>query len=293
MKALNIYPMQPGDVPWLGDEFAGRIVAVGEGVDLRVGDEVFGVAPAAFGSVTSTRSDLVLRKPSTISFEDAATLPVAFTAALYALRRLARLERGEKVLIHAAAGGVGQAAIQIAQAIGAEIFATASESKREYVRSMGIEHVYDSRSLAFADEIRAATGGRGVDVVLNHLAGDFIPASISILAPYGRFVEIGKRDIYANSKIGLWPFRNNLSFFAVDMNRLGRDKPPVYASLLAEIYAGFESGLLPAPAQDRVSDSVGRQRLPILGSGPQHRQGRPRDGQQRGGRAGRRVELPG
>ncbi len=243
MKALGIYPMQPGDVPWLGDEFAGRVVAVGEGVELRVGEEVFGVAPAAFGSVISTRSDFVLRKPSTITFEDAATLPVVFTTALYALQRLARLQRGEKVLIHAAAGGVGQAAIQIAQAIGAEIYATASESKRDVIRSLGVDHVYDSRSLNFADEIREATGGRGVDVVLNHLAGDFIPASISVLAPYGRFVEIGKRDIFANSKIGLWPFRNNLSFFAVDMDRLGRDKPEIYTALLAEVYEGFESGL--------------------------------------------------
>ena len=242
MKALGIYPMQPGDVPWLGDEFAGRVVAVGDGADLAVGDEVFGVAPAAFGSVISTRADYVLRKPGTISFEDAATLPVVFTTALYALTHLARLQPGEKVLIHAAAGGVGQAAIQIARAIGAEIYATASEGKRDFVRSMGVEHVYDSRSLAFADEIKEATGGRGVDVVLNHLAGDFIPASISVLAPYGRFIEIGKRDIFANAKIGLWPFRNNLSFFAVDMDRLGRDKPQIYTALLREVQEGFDSG---------------------------------------------------
>ncbi len=259
MKALGIYPMQPGDVPWLGDEFAGRVVATGEGVSLNVGDEVFGVAPAAFGSMISTRSDYVLRKPTSLSFEDAATLPVVFTTALYALTRLAHLERGEKVLIHAAAGGVGQAAIQIAQSIGAEIYATASESKRDFVRSLGVEHIYDSRSLSFADEIKADTGGRGVDVVLNHLAGDFIPASISVLAPYGRFVEIGKRDIFANSKIGLWPFRNNLSFFAVDMDRLGRDKSQIYTALLREVYEGFESGLyrpLPKtvfPVQSAVS----------------------------------------
>lgn len=243
MKALGIYPMQPGDVPWLGDEFAGRVLAVGDGVDLRVGQEVFGVAPAAFGSTISTRADYVLPKPSSISPEDAATLPVVFTTALYALTRLARLEPGERVLIHAAAGGVGQAAIQIAQAIGAEIHATASEGKRDYVRSLGVEHVYDSRSLEFADQIREATGGRGVDVVLNHLAGDFIPASISTLAPYGRFIEIGKRDIFANAKIGLWPFRNNLSFFAVDMDRLGRDKPATYRELLREVFAGFEAGI--------------------------------------------------
>jgi NADPH:quinone reductase-like Zn-dependent oxidoreductase/NAD(P)-dependent dehydrogenase (short-subunit alcohol dehydrogenase family) len=243
MKALGIYPMQPGDVPWLGDEFAGRVLAVGEGVDLEIGQEVFGVAPAAFGSVISTRADYVLPKPATLAPEDAATLPVVFTTALYALTRLAHLGPGERILIHAAAGGVGQAAIQIARSIGAEIFATASESKRDFVRSLGVEHVYDSRTLDFADQIREDTGGRGVDVVLNHLAGDFIPASMSVLAPYGRFIEIGKRDIFANSKIGLWPFRNNLSFFAVDMDRLGRDRPAIYRDLLREVFEGFQAGI--------------------------------------------------
>ena len=220
MKALGIYPMAAGDVSWLGDEFAGRVVAVGSGVDLAVGQDVFGAGPASFASLASTRAEYVVPKPASLTFEEAATLPVCFTTALYALEELARLQPGESVLIHAAAGGVGQAAIQVAHSIGAAVYATASESTRDFVRSLGVKHVFDSRSLAFGDEVRAATGGRGVDVVLNHLAGDFIPASISTLAPYGRFVEIGKRDIFANSKIGLAPFKNNLSFFAVDMDRI-------------------------------------------------------------------------
>ncbi|HVA87590.1 MAG TPA: SDR family NAD(P)-dependent oxidoreductase [Candidatus Saccharimonadales bacterium] len=257
MKALGIYPMAAGDVAWLGDEFAGRVVAVGEGVDLAMGQDVFGAGPASFASLVSTRAEYVMPKPASLTFEEAATLPVCFTTALYALQELARLQPGESVLIHAAAGGVGQAAIQVAHSIGAEVYATASEGKRDFVRSLGVTHVFDSRTLSFAEEIRAATGGRGVDVVLNHLAGDFIPASISTLAPYGRFVEIGKRDIFANSKIGLAPFRNNLSFFAVDMDRISRDRPHVYRRLLAEVRAGVDSGrFTPLPRRVFPIDSA-------------------------------------
>ena len=118
--------------------------------------------------------------------EDAAGLPVAFLTAYYGLHRLARLRRGERVLIHAAAGGVGLAAVQLVQRQGAEVFATAgSPAKRELLRKMGVQHVMDSRSLAFADQILEATNGEGVHVVLNSLAGDFIPASIRTLAAGG------------------------------------------------------------------------------------------------------------
>ena len=242
MKALGIYPHAPGDVMWLGDELAGRVIAVGKDVGLQVGDEVFGVAPAAFGNVATTRAEFVIRRPADLSAEDAATLPIVFSTALHALRDLARLQGGERVLIHAAAGGVGQAAIQIAHSLGAEVYATASEGKRDVVRGLGVEHVFDSRSLDFVSGIRDATAGRGVDVVLNSLAGDYIGASLNALAPYGRFVEIGKRDIFANAKLGLWPFRNNLSFFAVDMDRVFRDRPGTAAALLEDVRRGLEDG---------------------------------------------------
>ncbi|MGH2621008.1 MAG: type I polyketide synthase, partial [Anaerolineales bacterium] len=163
------------------------------------------------------------------------------------LHHLARLRAGERILIHAAAGGVGLAAIQFAQHVGAEIFATAgSPEKREFLRSLGVRHVMDSRSLDFADEVMALTGGKGVDVVLNSLAGDAIPKSISVLDAYGRFLEIGKRDIYQNSKLNLRPFRKNLSFFAIDLGRLFQERPAVAGELLREVMQHIEAGHLRA-----------------------------------------------
>ena len=142
------------------------------------------------------------------------------------------MEPGERVLIHAASGGVGIAAIRVAQRLGAEILATAgSEEKRAYVRSLGVRHVFDSRSLRFVEAVREATGDEGVDVVLNSLAGAFIPAGLSLLRPFGRFVEIGRRDIHENAALHLKPFANDLSFHAVDLTTLlaarpARARPP-------------------------------------------------------------------
>ena len=209
MKALGLYPGLPdGPVP-LGAECSGRITAVGEGVDgLRVGDEVLAVAGFAFGSHVVTRAELVALKPPGLSFEEAATLPIAFLTASYALEYLGRLGPGESVLIHSASGGVGLAAVQLARRAGAEVFATAgTPEKREYLRALGIDCVMDSRSLDFADEVLERTGGRGVDVILNSLPGEAIPRGMAALADYGRFLEIGKRDIYQNTRLGLQPFQ--------------------------------------------------------------------------------------
>ncbi len=167
---------------------------------------------------------------------DAAAFPIAFVTAYYALSELARLQRGERVLIHAAAGGVGLAAVQLALHAGAEVFATAgNDEKRALLTSLGVAHVMDSRSLAFRDEVMARTSGEGVDVVLNSLAGDFIPASLATLRSHGRFVELGKRDIYRNSRIGLLPFQRNLSYFAVDLDRMVRERPAHVSRLLDEV----------------------------------------------------------
>ena len=160
-------------------------------------------------------------KPDNLSFEEAAGIPITFLTVAYSLYELARLQPGERILIHAASGGVGLAAVQIAQQIGARIFATAGRpEKQEYLRSLGVEHVMNSRNLDFVEEVRRDTGGEGVDVVINSLAGEFIPASIQLLKRFGRFIEIGKRDILSNSEIGLYPFRNNLSFHAVDLGQM-------------------------------------------------------------------------
>ncbi|HTU20951.1 MAG TPA: type I polyketide synthase [Gemmataceae bacterium] len=246
LKALGIYPgLGDGPLP-LGAECSGRISAIGEGVnDFRIGDEVLAVAPFSFGSHVVTRAELAVPKPPRWSFEEAATLPIAFLTAAYALEHLGHLSAGERVLIHSATGGVGLAAVQLARRAGAEIFATAgTPEKRDYLKSLGIAHVMDSRSLAFADEVMEQTNGRGVDVVLNSLAGEALVRSVEILADYGRFLEIGKRDVYGNSRLGLRPFRKNLSFHAIDLDRVIRERPALLGRLLRQIVRDAEEGRL-------------------------------------------------
>ncbi len=243
MNAAGVYP--GGPIPF-GAECAGTISAVGSEVTgLEPGDEVLAVANASFSAYTTADARAVVPKPAAYNFGQAATIPIAFLTAYYSLNYLARLSRGERVLIHAAAGGVGLAAVQLAQQAGAEIFATAgSPEKRSYLKSMRVPHILDSRSLSFADEIMKTTGGYGVDVVLNSLPGEYITRSLSILAAYGRFVEIGKTDIYQNKPLGLFPFRNNLSYFALDLERVCRERPDMLRSLLLELMAMFQKGSL-------------------------------------------------
>jgi 1-acyl-sn-glycerol-3-phosphate acyltransferase len=228
----------------LGLDLAGTVVACGPGVDdLTPGDAVFGIGPGTFASYTTTPAELVTRIPSGLDRESAAASPCAFVTAVYALERIAALQPGERVLIHAATGGVGLAALQVARAIGAEVLATAgSDEKRALLGELGVEHVFDSRSLDFADGVLAATGGDGVDVVLNSLSGPAIAAGLRCLAKYGRFVEIGKRDIYADASLELLPFRHNLSFSAVDLDLLCRERPALAGSMLRLVAARFTDG---------------------------------------------------
>ena len=252
MKVLGLYPALPdGPVP-LGAECSGRITAVGEGVTaLRVGDLVLAVAGFAFGSHVVTRAELVAIKPARLSFEQAATLPIAFLTAHYALEYQGRLAPGERVLIHSASGGVGLAASQLARRAGATVFATAgTPEKREYLRALGIECVADSRTLDFAEIVMDGTLGRGVDMILNSLPGAAIPRGISILADYGRFLEIGKRDIYQNARLGLQPFRKNLAFFAIDLDRVIRERPGLVGALLRDVVRRVDEGTLePLPVR--------------------------------------------
>ncbi|HEV2521761.1 MAG TPA: SDR family NAD(P)-dependent oxidoreductase [Candidatus Acidoferrales bacterium] len=243
MNAAGVYP--GGPIPF-GAECAGTVTAVGAGVmELHAGDEVIAIASGSFGAFVTADAQAVIPKPASLSFGQAATIPIAFLTAYYSFHQLAKLSRGERVLIHAAAGGVGLAAVQLAQQAGAEIFATAgSPEKRSYLKSMRVPHILDSRSLTFADEIMKRTGGYGVDVVLNSLPGEYITRSLSILAAYGRFVEIGKTDIYQNKPLGLFPFRNNLSYFALDLERVCRERPELVRSLLFELMAKFQHGSL-------------------------------------------------
>jgi thioester reductase-like protein len=242
--ALGVVPPVFQGSTDLGFECAGRIVAVGEGVmAFRVGDEVVAGGPALFGSYGTVSASMVTPKPPHLSFEEAATIPIAFLTAYYALRQLGRLQAGERVLIHAAAGGVGLAAVQIAQRVGAEIFATAgTPEKRAFLRSQGVEHVMDSRSLAFAEQIMSLTAGQGVDVVLNSLAGDFISKSLSTLGPGGRFLEIGKVDVLKNSPIGLGSLERNVAFFAIDLSQLMVSRPELCQAMLRDAMDLFKDG---------------------------------------------------
>lgn len=238
--------------PRLGGECAGRVIATGRGVKgFASGDEVIALGVRAFGSYMIARQELVTRKPENLEWVQAATLPIAFLTAVYALENTGKLRKGQRVLIHAGAGGVGLAAIQWAKLAGAEIFATAgSEAKRSYLKSLGVAHVFDSRSLRFADEIRRVTRNEGIDLVLNSLAGDFIPASLDLLRNHGRFIEIGKRDYYENKQIGLRPFLRNLSFSLVDLRSMMLDEPARVGDLLRELMAMFVDGrLAPIPTQ--------------------------------------------
>ena len=244
LKALGLYPAENDDYLLLGDECAGRVIAVGPGVKRpAVGDAVLAMAPGCFGSRVIAPADAVLPKPESMTSEEAATIPVAFLTALYALEELARLREGETVLVHAGAGGVGMAAVQIALRAGARVFATAgSPEKREILELMGVEQALDSRSLAFADRVMELTEGRGVDVVLNSLAGKAIGKGLSCLAPFGRFLELGKRDIVQNSRIGLWAFRKNISFHSIDLGRVARENPRLLREMFERLVRRFEAG---------------------------------------------------
>lgn len=241
MKALGIYPGNPVDLKWFGDDFSGTVVRVGSNVtDLSPGDNVVGMAPYCFRSYVTVHRNMVFRKPDTMTHVEAATLPTVFLTSHYAINELARMEKGESILIHAGTGGVGQAAIQIAKHLGLTVFSTAgTPEKRQLLRDMGVDHVLDSRTLEFADEIMRITNGEGVDAVLNSLAGDFIPKNFSVLKTFGRYMEIGKVDVYGNSKIGLEPLRNNISFFVIDLAQHLQSKPEYVASMFSDLEKMF------------------------------------------------------
>jgi NADPH:quinone reductase-like Zn-dependent oxidoreductase/NADP-dependent 3-hydroxy acid dehydrogenase YdfG/acyl carrier protein len=242
---LNVLDMVPGAAGPLGGECAGVVRRIGAAVrDLAVGDEVMAFARGSFASHVVVRSRYVVRRPRTLSMVEAASTPIAFLTALYALERLARLRRGERVLIHAAAGGVGLAAVQVAQRIGAEVFATAgSLAKRRFLeRRFALRHVFDSRSLDFASAIHSATGGEGVDVVLNALSDEFIGASVAALARGGRFLEMGKRGIWSEQRMR--EERPDVSYFPFDLGDAVEGDPTLAPDLFAELQSQFATGVL-------------------------------------------------
>lgn len=242
----------------LGMECAGVVQRAGHNSGFDVGQGVLLVSPASFATYVTIDARCATGLPADVDLIAAAGLPVAAMTALYALQEVAALQKSETLLIHAAAGGVGLAAVQIAQSVGAEIIATAGTSKkRAFLKSLGIRHVFDSRTLAFAQQVHEVTAGRGVDVVLNSLAGPAMEASVGCVAPFGRFVELGKRDYFANTALPLRPFRKNISYFGVDIDQLFRQKPKIVARLFHQISEQFQKSKLdPLPTQVFSSDGV-------------------------------------
>ncbi|GME49943.1 Highly reducing polyketide synthase alt5 [Neofusicoccum parvum] len=235
----------PGD--GFGFDGAGVVTQVGSSntSDLRPGDRVVFFAPSGgFGTYLRCAASQVHAMPPSMDFAAAAALPVVFSTALYALDYVARLRAGETVLIHAGAGGVGQAAIQLARLRrAAKIFVTvgSAEKKQLVAQQYGIPEdcCFASRDASFAQDVKDATGGRGVDVVLNSLAGDLLLQTWDCVAPFGRFVEIGKRDIISNGTLPLGPFARNISFAAVDLTVVMQEDRSLMAEIMGNVMRLF------------------------------------------------------
>ncbi|MCB9147713.1 MAG: type I polyketide synthase [Caldilineaceae bacterium] len=253
LRSLGMLNTEDADVEVgeiaFGDECAGVITRVGEGVtDYKVGDEVLalvGHLDDTLGTTVTIRTEYIFPKPGSLTFEEAATIPVVFLTAYYGLHELAQMKSGDKVLIHAAAGGVGQAAVQFAQAIGAEVFATASQGKWEFLKAQGVTHIYDSRTLDFAEQVMTDTAGRGVDIVLNSLNAEFIDKNFALLATGGRFVELGKRDIWTREQVQA--NRPDAGYFPFDLDDVIEQEPALIASMFANVMPMVGETLRPLP----------------------------------------------
>ena len=236
--ALGIYPGEAD----MGGEGAGVVTDVGPDVDdIAPGDHVMGLFYGGFGPITVTDHSAVVRMPSGWSFIEAASVPIVFLTAYYALMDLARLRPGEKLLVHAAAGGVGMAAVQLARHIGAEVYATASPDKWDTLRSLGLDddHIASSRTLEFKEKFLNATDGKGVDVVLDALAREFVDASLELLPQGGRFIEMGKTDIRDSDEVASeYP---GVSYRAFDLIEAGQER---IQQMLIEVLELLECGVL-------------------------------------------------
>ncbi len=239
---LNTLGMYPGGAEFLGSEAAGVVVEVGPGVTrLAPGDRVMGMVAGGFGPLAVADHRVLVRMPHDWTFAQAAATPVVFLTAYYALRDLAGLTPGESVLVHAAAGGVGMAATQLARLWGAEVFGTAGEPKQRMLRADGwpADRLASSRTLDFEDSFRAASGGHGMDVVLNSLAGEYVDASLRLLRPGGRLIEMGKTDIRDADTVAR--DHDGTFYRAFDLKEAGADR---IGEMLDELVDLFEAGRL-------------------------------------------------
>ncbi|KAE8355130.1 hypothetical protein BDV28DRAFT_163475 [Aspergillus coremiiformis] len=233
----------------LGNECSGIVHRVGSGVEgLVAGDRVCAVCEGAFATSISCPATSVWRIPDDMELKTAATIPLIFCTAYYSLFDLGRLMPGEKILVHAAAGGVGQAAIILANMVGADVFATVStaEKKQFLIDTYGVDEkrIFFSRDSAFTDGVKRATDGEGVDLVLNSLASDMLRASWDCVAPFGRFVELGKKDILRNSRLEMSRFDDNVSFSSVDLTLITQKRPMLMKRLLSDVFKLFTNGVV-------------------------------------------------
>jgi NADPH:quinone reductase-like Zn-dependent oxidoreductase/ubiquinone/menaquinone biosynthesis C-methylase UbiE len=232
----------------IGSECAGIVRDVGANAenDFKCGDRVVACALDSYRTYLRCCTQSVAKIPAEMSFAEATSFPTAFLTALYSLVHVARLQKGESILIHAAAGGTGQAAVQMASRIGAEVFTTvgSQEKKTLLMKRYGLsEHrIFYSRDASFADGVKRATKGRGVDVVLNSVSGRLLEASWECVAPFGRFIEIGRKDVDSRGRLPMYPFIKNLTFTGVDLTMVLDMKVELGHQLLTEVMALAQSG---------------------------------------------------
>lgn len=253
-------------VRWLGQEASGIVIRTGKNATkFKPGDRVSTMNVGTHATKIRCDYRVTARIPDSMTFEEAASVPVIFNTVVYALIKVARLRKGQSVLIHAAAGGVGQGAIQLAKYLGLVIYVTVgTEDKKKLVMEhYGIpeEHIFNSRDTSFVKGIERVTKGRGVDCVLNSLSGELLRASWGCLATFGTFVEIGLRDITNNMRLDMRPFRKSTSFTFVNSHTLYEYDPDTFYEVFDEAFKLIDEGILRAPAPvvaypiDQVEDA--------------------------------------
>jgi len=241
---MTLLDMLPNSLRRIGGECAGVVTKAGLKSGLNIGDRVFALAVGSFRKFVTVKSTNVARIPEGLTLGQAAGLPVAYLTAFLGLDRLASVRPGESVLIHSAAGGLGLAAVFVAQARGAEVYATAgSEEKRAYLRTLGVRHVLPSRTTEFAEEVMRVTNSRGVDVVLNSLTGQLAEKTLSILSTGGRFLEVGKRDTLSAEAVRR--IRPDVRYSIYDLGEEAAKDSVLVPSLLAEMLRSLSSGVIP------------------------------------------------
>ncbi|EED13647.1 polyketide synthase, putative [Talaromyces stipitatus ATCC 10500] len=237
------------DLDKLSTEGAGVVTALGPKVtSVKLGDRVFGIIPGNMGNRLRSPASLVSKIPDGMSSDGAASMPVVYLTSIYALKHLARLERGESVLIQSATGGLGMAAIQIAQSLGAEIYATVGtdDKVRVLVEEFGIpaHRIFNSRRLSSIDKVMKATSQRGIDVILSSAGGDSMHEMWRCIAPLGRFIDVGRTDVLGGGRLGLEVFKRNATFSSFDMGLIYRQDPGLVSKLMTEMIKLIHEGVI-------------------------------------------------